>query len=149
MATNNNFPSLDTSGNRGVGAGAGAGVGTGTSPIASNAGQVNGNGVVTSANYMSPLPVGHQQDLNFLYVQIQELSEILRANREKVNVITRTAEEVAKRQNGVNGGGLAAGVQEGNGSHDADSELYLLIHWGTIWTTVVLLMCAVLRSTNP
>lgn len=56
---------------------------------------MNGNGVGASASYMAPLPVGHQQDLNYLYTQIQELSAILRSNREKVNVITRAAEEVA------------------------------------------------------
>lgn len=47
------------------------------------------------ANYMAPLPVGHQQDLNYLYSQIQELSSLLQSNREKVNDITRSAEEVA------------------------------------------------------
>ena len=44
---------------------------------------------------MHPLPAGHQQDLNFLYSQIQELSGVLKSNREKVNIITKTAEEVA------------------------------------------------------
>ena len=66
----------------------------GASPTSSHGGQVNGNGM-SNANYMAPLPVGHQQDLNFLYSQLQELGTILRSNREKVNVITKTAEEVA------------------------------------------------------
>jgi hypothetical protein len=66
------------------------------SPTSSHAGgaQMNGNGLA-NASYLPPLPAGHQQDLNYLYSQIQELSGILKSNREKVNVITRTAEEVA------------------------------------------------------
>ena len=65
------------------------------SPIASHAGgQLNGNGM-NGAGYMPPLPVGHQQDLNFLYQQIQELSGILKDNRDKVKGITGMAEEVA------------------------------------------------------
>jgi hypothetical protein len=55
---------------------------------------MNGNGLANTS-YMPPLPAGHQQDLNYLYSQIQELSGILKSNREKVNVITKTAEEVA------------------------------------------------------
>lgn len=87
MASLNAFPSLDTS--------MGGGNRTTTSPTTSHTGSVNGNGVGASAGYVAPLPVGHQQDLNYLYSQIQELGSILRSNREKVNVITRTAEEVA------------------------------------------------------
>ena len=55
---------------------------------------MNGNGLA-NGSYLPPLPAGYQQDLNYLYNQIQELSGILKSNREKVNVITRTAEEVA------------------------------------------------------
>ena len=91
MSTNNNhqnnnannlFPSLE--------------VRQAPSPTSSHAGgsQMNGNGL-TNATYMPPLPAGHQQDLNYLYSQIQELSGILKSNRDKVNVITKTAEEVA------------------------------------------------------
>ena len=91
MANNNNnnnaFPALDTSmtgPNR-----------TTTSPTTSHPGSAaNGNGA-GPANYMATLPVGHQQDLNFLYNQIQELGALLRSNREQVNSVTRTAEEVA------------------------------------------------------
>ncbi len=93
MANNNNnnnnnaFPALDTSmagPNR-----------TTTSPTTSHPGSAaNGNGA-GPANYMATLPVGHQQDLNFLYNQIQELGTLLRSNREQVNSVTRTAEEVA------------------------------------------------------
>jgi hypothetical protein len=54
--------------------------------------QANGG---TAANYASPLPAGHQQDLNYLYSQIQELSAILKANREKTAVLTKAAEEIA------------------------------------------------------
>jgi hypothetical protein len=43
---------------------------------------------------MAPLPMGHQQDLNFLYRQMHELGEILKSNRDKVNGITKAAEEV-------------------------------------------------------
>jgi hypothetical protein len=83
--TNNTFPALDGSMNSSR---------QGVSPTSSHSGQVNGNGM-NNANYMAPLPIGHQQDLNFLYSQLQELGGILRSNREKVNVITKTAEEVA------------------------------------------------------
>ena len=41
--------------------------------------------------------MGHQQDLNFLYRQMQELGEILKSNRDKVNGITKAAEEVMVR----------------------------------------------------
>jgi hypothetical protein len=89
MANNNNnaFPPLDTSmtgPNRNA-----------TSPTTSHPGSAaNGNGA-GPANYMATLPVGHQQDLNFLYNQIQELGALLRSNREQVESVTRTAEEVA------------------------------------------------------
>lgn len=66
-----------------------------SSPASSHAGgQMNGNGIA-AAGYMPPLPAGHQQDLNYLHNQMQELSAILKNNRERVNGITRTAEEVA------------------------------------------------------
>jgi len=87
MAANNNnaFPSLDNSLN---------------SPRSSASGpgsQVNGNGANYASKYIPPLPVGHQQDLTFLYQQIQELSGILQNNRERVNDVTKSAEEVAVR----------------------------------------------------
>lgn len=115
------------------------------SPTASNAGAVNGNGAGVAANYMSPLPVGHQQDLNFLYGQIQELSEILRANREKVNVITRTAEEVAKRQNGA---GDPAAVPEGDSVQDADSTLDLCIRPAVVQPLLDLLVLTLRLTQN-
>ena len=53
------------------------------------------NGSVAQQGVMSnSLPLGHQQDLNFLYRQMQELGEILRSNRDKVAGITNAAEEV-------------------------------------------------------
>jgi hypothetical protein len=62
-----------------------------TSSLASGQNNMNGN---MSSSIMAPLPMGHQQDLNFLYRQMQELGEILKSNRDKVNGITRAAEEV-------------------------------------------------------
>jgi hypothetical protein len=62
---------------------------------------LNGPSAAAAAAYMPPLPVGHQQDLNHLFNQIQELGSLLRSNRDKVNVITKNAEEVAKRANGA------------------------------------------------
>ena len=53
--------------------------------------QANGG---NAANYASPLPAGHQQDLNYLYGQIQELSAVLKSNREKTAVLTKAAEEI-------------------------------------------------------
>jgi len=94
------FPPLDTTGMGGVGMG-GQGRNNIASPTTSghaggSAAAANGNGAGNNAsNYMATLPVGHQQDLNYLYNQIQELGALLRSNREQVNTITRTAEEVA------------------------------------------------------
>lgn len=85
MAANSNaFPPLDNSMNA-----------PNRSQNASPASQVNGNGGNYASSYIPPLPVGHQQDLAYLYQQIQELSGILESNREKVNDVTKSAEEVA------------------------------------------------------
>jgi len=69
------------------------------SPAAGPGSQVNGNGNANgpgyASSYIPPLPVGHQQDLTFLYQQIQELSGILQSNRDRVNDVTKSAEEVA------------------------------------------------------
>ena len=62
-----------------------------TSSLASGQTSMNGS---MSSGLMAPLPMGHQQDLNFLYRQVQELGEILKSNRDKVHGITRAAEEV-------------------------------------------------------
>lgn len=87
MAGNSNaFPPLDNSLNSPI-----------RSPTTGSASQVNGNGGNYASSYIPPLPVGHQQDLAYLYQQIQELSGILENNREKVNDVTRSAEEVAVR----------------------------------------------------
>jgi hypothetical protein len=65
-----------------------------TSSLASGQNSMNGS---MSSSIMAPLPMGHQQDLNFLYRQMQELGEILKSNRDKVNGITKAAEEVMVR----------------------------------------------------
>ncbi|EHY53339.1 hypothetical protein HRR83_003548 [Exophiala dermatitidis] len=113
---NNAFPPLDTSmtgGNR-----------AGASPTTMQPGSsINGNGVGAAANYMAPLPVGHQQDLNYLFAQIQELGGILRSNREKVNVITRAAEEVAKRTTGTLPEGEAGQDNDKARIHELEREL--------------------------
>ncbi|OAP55297.1 hypothetical protein AYL99_10270 [Fonsecaea erecta] len=101
MASPNAFPSLDTNlpsaSNR-----ASAASPTGPSSMnGSNGMNGPGSGAAAAAGYLPPLPVGHQQDLNHLFNQIQELGALLRSNREKVNSITRNAEEVAKRANGA------------------------------------------------
>lgn len=64
--------------------------------------QVNGNSSNYANNYIPPLPVGHQQDLAYLYHQIHELSAILESNREKVNDVTRSAEDVVVWQTIIN-----------------------------------------------
>ena len=88
---NNHFPSFESNGVRQA------------SPTAST---MNGSGANGSVNHMTPLPVGHQQDIYYLNSQIQQLARILAQNREKVSHITRTAEEVARRANGsLNDGG--------------------------------------------
>ncbi|RMZ79319.1 hypothetical protein DV737_g3471, partial [Chaetothyriales sp. CBS 132003] len=40
---------------------------------------------------------GHQQDLNYLFDKIQELSKLLASNREKVRELTKKAEDAGKR----------------------------------------------------
>jgi hypothetical protein len=65
-----------------------------TTSLASGQNSMNGS---ISSSIMAPLPMGHQQDLNFLYRQMQELGEILKSNRDKVNGITKAAEEVMVR----------------------------------------------------
>ncbi|ERF73868.1 hypothetical protein EPUS_05880 [Endocarpon pusillum Z07020] len=67
-----------------------------------------------SSSIMAPLPIGHQQDLNFLYRQMQELGEILKSNREKVNGITQAAEEVMNRTS-ANGSEQATREMNGDG----------------------------------
>jgi hypothetical protein len=58
------------------------------------AGSYNGsNGQNNGANYASPLPAGHQQDLNYLYQQIQELSEVLKSNRQRTAELARIAQD--------------------------------------------------------
>jgi hypothetical protein len=62
------------------------------SPTSSVAGaQQNGT---AAAAYAAPLPAGHQQDLQYLYSQIQELSAILKSNREKTATLSKAAEEI-------------------------------------------------------
>jgi hypothetical protein len=111
MASPNAFPTLDTSvpvaGNRSTGS-------SPTTPLSVN-GSVNGPSAGASAAYMPPLPVGHQQDLNHLFNQIQELGSLLRSNRDKVNQITKDAEEVGKRANG------ALSEEPSSSSAEADS----------------------------
>lgn len=64
----------------------------GASPASSiPASYVNGAG--NGANYASPLPAGHQQDLNYLYEQIQELSNLLKINRTRTAELTKRAEQ--------------------------------------------------------
>lgn len=64
------------------------------SPSSSIAGAYAGaNGANNGANYASPLPAGHQQDLHYLYEQIQELSSLLKTNRERTAELTKLAEQ--------------------------------------------------------
>lgn len=66
----------------------------GASPASSVAGSyTNANGAVNGVNYTSPLPAGHQQDLNYLYEQIQELSNLLKLNRARTAELTKRAEQ--------------------------------------------------------
>ncbi|ETN43479.1 uncharacterized protein HMPREF1541_02638 [Cyphellophora europaea CBS 101466] len=66
----------------------------GASSASSGAGSYTGtNGASNNPTYASPLPAGHQQDLNYLYEQIQELSNLLRANRARTAELTRRAEQ--------------------------------------------------------
>lgn len=70
----------------------------GASPASSMAvSYTNANGAVNGANYASPLPAGHQQDLNYLYEQIQELSNLLKVNRARTAELTKRAEQAEVR----------------------------------------------------
>lgn len=104
----NAFPALDTS----VGAAGNRSAGASPTAPSMNGNGINGPSAANAAAYMPPLPVGHQQDLNHLFNQIQELGSMLRSNRDKVNNITKDAEEVAKRANGALTNGEDAGTSE-------------------------------------
>lgn len=70
----------------------------GASPASSMPGSyTNANGAVNGTNYSSPLPAGHQQDLNYLYEQIQELSSLLKINRARTAELTKRAEQAEVR----------------------------------------------------
>jgi hypothetical protein len=55
--------------------------------------QVNG-GAMAGMNVGMPMNAGQQMDLNHLYEKVQELSDVLRSNREKTKGIIKSAEEV-------------------------------------------------------
>ncbi len=55
--------------------------------------QVNG-GAMAGMNVGMPMNAGHQMDLNHLYEKVQELSDVLKSNREKTKGIIKSAEEV-------------------------------------------------------
>jgi hypothetical protein len=55
--------------------------------------QANG-GAMAGMNVGMPMNAGQQMDLNHLYEKVQELSDVLRTNREKTKVIIKSAEEV-------------------------------------------------------
>ncbi|ETI20305.1 hypothetical protein G647_08339 [Cladophialophora carrionii CBS 160.54] len=122
MASSNAFPALDTSmsptGNRSAGA-------SPTNSSMNGGNGVNGPSAAAAAAYMPPLPVGHQQDLNHLFNQIQELGTLLRSNRDKVNSITKNAEEVAKRANGALTNGEESGAVENDKAKIRELELEL------------------------
>lgn len=70
----------------------------GASPASSVPGSyTNANGAVNGTSYSSPLPAGHQQDLNYLYEQIQELSNVLKINRARTAELTKRAEQAEVR----------------------------------------------------
>ena len=63
--------------------------------------QVNGGGGMNGMNGMNvglPMNAGHQMDLNILFNQVEELSQLLRENREKTQAIIASAEELAVRR---------------------------------------------------
>lgn len=59
--------------------------------------QVNGAGMngMNGMNVALPMNAGHQMDLNVLFTQVEELSQLLRENREKTQEIIASAEELA------------------------------------------------------
>lgn len=64
------------------------------SPSAQHApGQVNGGGGMAGMNMGMP-NAGHQMDLNYLWEMVQELSEVLKYNREMTKGIISSAEEI-------------------------------------------------------
>ncbi|MCJ1368519.1 hypothetical protein MMC16_007663 [Acarospora aff. strigata] len=61
--------------------------------------QVNGAGMngMNGMNVGLPMNAGHQMDLNVLFNQVEELSQLLKENREKTQAIIASAEELAAR----------------------------------------------------
>lgn len=57
-------------------------------------GQVNGGGGMAGMNMGMPMNAGHQMDINYLWEMVQELSEVLKYNREMTKGIISSAEEI-------------------------------------------------------
>lgn len=59
--------------------------------------QANGAAVngMNGMNVGLPMNAGHQMDLNVLFNQVEELSQLLKENREKTQAIIASAEELA------------------------------------------------------
>ena len=57
-------------------------------------GQGNGGPGGVNGQQFGPMPAGHQLDLNHLWQQVQELSEVLGRNREQTDYVIRRAAEV-------------------------------------------------------
>ncbi|KAL2006400.1 hypothetical protein VTN00DRAFT_9068 [Thermoascus crustaceus] len=60
-------------------------------------GQVNGGGGMAGMNMGMPMNAGHQMDINYLWEMVQELSEVLKYNREMTKGIISSAEEIMRR----------------------------------------------------
>ncbi|KAM5472345.1 hypothetical protein MauCBS54593_002936 [Microsporum audouinii] len=72
----------------------------------------NGTPAMPAMNAAFPMNAGHQMDLNHLYAMVNELSEVLKNNRDLTSGIIKSAEDIARRAAAE---GTTPSLQEANG----------------------------------
>ncbi|EFR00549.1 hypothetical protein MGYG_03553 [Nannizzia gypsea CBS 118893] len=73
---------------------------------------INGTPAMPAMNASFPMNAGHQMDLNHLYAMVNELSEVLKNNRDLTSGIIKSAEDIARRAAAE---GTTPNLQEVNG----------------------------------
>ncbi|OAL69766.1 hypothetical protein A7D00_5805 [Trichophyton violaceum] len=77
---------------------------------------MNGTPAMPAMNASFPMNAGHQMDLNHLYAMVNELSEVLKNNRDLTSGIIKSAEDIARRAAAE---GTTPNLQEVNGEISA------------------------------
>ncbi|EZF35046.1 hypothetical protein GTR04_4507 [Trichophyton interdigitale] len=84
---------------------------------------INGTPAMPAMNASFPMNAGHQMDLNHLYAMVNELSEVLKNNRDLTSGIIKSAEDIARRAAAE---GTTPNLQEVNGEISGTSYNTLL-----------------------